>query len=71
MEVRWDHVVGPWAGAGVEVTQAHTGSHTQNAIAIADKFIIYIFCAIKCVCGKTVKADPCDRKRGVYDIGWG
>ena len=25
MEVRWDRVVGPWAGAGAEVTQAHTG----------------------------------------------
>ena len=54
------------AGAGAEVTQAHTGSHTQNAIA--DKFI-KILCDLS-VCGKTVlKADPwpCDRKRGVIN----
>jgi len=35
MEVRWDHAVGPWAGAGAEVTQAHTGMAGVNWLAYA------------------------------------
>ena len=50
--------VGPWAGAGAEVTQAHTGSHRSTPSprchrAVADDEIKNLcVCAVKCKSGK-------------------